>query len=182
MSDKTRLITLGVVVAIFLAGNIVAGYYKWGASRQSPDQIVLTEDTGELMARTNEQTEESQTLPEPAPAEEISSVKDDPEPVNTNIQAQIASLKAENSYLHSIKRTNEDLAASNSNLKEKLQAALRDKQILEKKISELQNDIDQYRNLDAENRRLQAKLEASTGEIEALKARLDKIRVLITGE
>ena len=53
---------------------------------------------------------------------------------------------------------------------------------LEETIFKLQNRVDQYRNVDAENQRLTAKFDALTGEIEGLKARLDKFRRFIAEE
>lgn len=297
MSNKTRLITLGVVVFIFIVGNIIAGYYKWGASSETPDHKVLlketAEDIGDRKIQNNEPTKELDALKNPAPVEETASGKKEADPVISDILEQIASLKAENAYLLSTQQTDDDLAARNLELKEQLQVALKTKQTLEKEneelrsaekknreivgrrselqeqivsyknemsaleneitvlrdelgdkqklldqnhrlaeqvqlcsnaserlqkemsemqssigqygelaarneqladqalecsnagknfektISTLENRIDQYRNVDAENQQLKAKLDASTREVEALKVRLDKIRMLV---
>ena len=219
MSDKTRLITLGVVVFIFIVGNIIAGYYKWGASRETPDrQVHITdtaEDVGAQKKQKNEQTNESDAVkgPAAAPVEKTASVETDLDSVKADIQAQIASLKEENAALLSTKQTDRDLAAENSKLREQLQAVLQSKQTLEKEnielrsaekknqkiasgqnelqervvtykkeITGLHNELRDKQNLDTENQKLKAKLEASNKEIEALKARLDEIRKMVAVE
>lgn len=144
MSDKPRLITLGVVVFIFVVGNIVAGYYKWGASRETPNRLVQLKDTAEDISNQKKQKKELTNEPDavkgPAAAgEKTASVETDLDSVKADIQAQIAALKEENAALLSTKQTDKDLAAENSKLREQLQAVLQSKQTLEKENDELRS-------------------------------------------
>ena len=55
MSDKSRFITLGVVVLVFLAANIIAGIYKWGAPRETPVRQEMTEESAEDIGKLEKQ-------------------------------------------------------------------------------------------------------------------------------
>ena len=102
MADKFKLIAVGVVVIIFFAGGIIAGYYKWGVTRETPDYRDLLEDTaeyiGDLENRNHELTRELESLKGPVESAKEESVEGeaDADPVVSKFQAKIADLKAEN--------------------------------------------------------------------------------------
>jgi len=178
MSDKTRLITLGVIVFIFIVGNVIAGYYKWGASRETPNRQVqlkdAAEDIGDQKKQKNESTNESDALkgPAAAPVEQTTSGETDAKPVNADIQAQIASLKEENAVLLSRQRTDNDLAAENLKLKEQLQAALQANKTLEKETNALRSTENKNREIATGQSELQEQIVSYKKEITSLRNEL----------
>ena len=178
MTDKPRLITLGIVVFIFVVGNIIAGYYKWGAFRETPDrQVHLTdtaEDIGDQKKQKNEQINESDAVRGPAavPVEKTASVETGLDSVKADIQAQTASQEEENAALLSTKQTDKDLAAENSKLREQLQAVLQSKQTLEKENIELRSAEKKNQKIAAGQSELQEQVVTYKKEITGLRNEL----------
>ena len=107
----------------------------------------------------------------------------------SELQEQIVSYKNEMSALENEITVLRDelgdkqkLLDQNHRLAEQVQECSNAGKNFEKTISTLENRIDQYRNVDTENQQLKSRLEASTREVEALKVRLDKIRMLVAVE
>ena len=174
MSDKPRLIALGIVVFIFIVGNIIAGYYKWGASRGTPDHQELQKDTVEDIGDQKNQANEPDAVKElaTAPGEKTASVETDLDSVKADIQAQIASLKEENAALLSTKRTDKDFAVENLKLKEQLQAVLKANQTLEKENNELRSAEKKNREFTSGQNELQEQIGTYKKEITELRNEL----------
>ena len=180
MSDKTRLITLGVVVFIFLVVNIIAGYYKWGASDQTSSQQVPKKDTVEAISDQKKQNIKNTTVSDksktPVPVEDASSEKTISETVKKDYKAEIASLKSENDYLRSLQQKGSDIEAENIKLREKLQAAITINQALEKEIENLRSAEKKNREITAGQSELRDQISAYKYEKSALENEISNLR------
>ena len=172
MSNKSRLITLGVVVFIFLVVNIIAGYYKWGASDQTSNQQAPKRDTVEAIGGQKKQNIKNTTVS----VEDTSSEKTIAESVKTDYNAEIASLKSENDYLRSAQQKGSDIEAENIKLREKLQAALTTNQALEKENENLRAAEKENREIAAGQSELRDQISAYKYEKSALENEIAALR------
>ena len=180
MSDKTRLITLGVVVFIFLVVNIIAGFYKWGASDQTSSQQVPKKDTVETISNQKEQNIKQTTVSDesktPVPVEGISSDETISDSVKADYKAEIASLKSENDYLRSVQQKGSDIEAENIKLREKLQAALTTNQTLEKENENLRATEQKNREVAAGKSDIEDQIASYKNENSALENEIAALR------
>jgi predicted RNase H-like nuclease (RuvC/YqgF family) len=74
----------------------------------------------------------------------------------------------------------QELAAKHKQLENQSMEWTRSRKNLEDRISQQQTLIDQCQNVNKANQQLQAKVESAAREIENLKARLERIKNLVT--
>ena len=149
MSDKRRMITIGVVVGLFIVANIIAGIYKWGSSGTAPDkQLAQTEktaETGDRPQQINEQKNEGQVSP--AAMAEPEEKKEPGETVGDSVvEVEEEAQSAEGTQLETDAGQSESQPQIASNDNEKAD--------LEKEIIRLRNELREKNVLAARNQQL----------------------------
>ena len=193
MTDKNRTVILGVVVALFIVANIIAGIglYKWGSTATTPQkqvaQVGETVETGEQPQEVKEQDTEVKASEPPVAETEVQ--KDSEKAVaEAVIEEKSTAQSGEDSQPETGTHQSEQqqqIAAYESEKSElekeivRLREELRDKQTLAAENHQLS---EQVRECSAERERLQAQLGDAKRQNDTLKARLDKIRTMVEGE
>ena len=208
MTDKITTVILGVVVALFIVANIIAGIYKWGSNGATPQkqvaQVGETAETGEqpqevkgqdievtaskpLLAETAVQKDSEETVAEAVIEEkstEQSSEDSQPETgTDQGEQQQIAAYESKKSELK------KEIVRLREELRDKQTLATENQQLSEQ-VRECSAERERLQkesavvqtSLVSENKKLQAQLEDAKRQNEDLKARLDKIRTMVDGK
>ena len=174
MADKFRTVIIGVVVALFIVANIIAGIYKWGSTGTTPQkqlaQVGETVETGEQPQKVKEQDTEVTASKPPVAETEVQ--KDSEETV---AEAVIE----EKSTAQSGEDSQPETGTDQSEQQQQIAAYESEKSELEKEIVRLREELRDKQTL---NKKLQAQLGDAKQQNNALKARLDKIRTMVDGE
>jgi predicted RNase H-like nuclease (RuvC/YqgF family) len=191
MNYKNSTVIIGVVVALFILANIIAGVFKWGSTGTTPQkqvaQVGETVETGEQLQEVKKQDAEVKTS-EP-PVTETEEQKDSEEAI---AEAVIE----EKSTAQSGDDSQSEPGTDQSDQRQQIAAYESEKSELEKKIVRLREELrekqtlaaenqqlsEQVRECSAERQRLQAQLGDAKRQNDALKARLDKIRTMLERE
>jgi chromosome segregation ATPase len=207
MDNKSKLISVGIVVLILFCGGIIAGYYIWGttngdrsdfpamlndAARYITDLETRTSELEEQLASMNAVTPDTGSSEAPSdeaaakPSTETETLEASAEGASDerskNLEIQLKSLQEENAELQSRESESNRLLAQNRELEMEAQVCANEKAELEKKNAELQTVNDQNANLLAENQKLKTTIESNADEINTLKLRLDEIRAMTNSQ
>ena len=208
MDDKLKTVIIGVVVALFIVANIIAGHYKWGSTGTTPQkqvaQVGETVETGEQPQEVKEQDSEVTSSKPPLAETEVQ--KDSEETVaEAVIEEKSTAQSGEDSQPEAGTDQSEQqrIAAYESEKSElkkeivRLREELRDKQTLATENQQLSEQVREcsaererfqkesavvQTSLVSENKKLQAQLADAKRQNDALKERLDKIRTMVEGK
>jgi len=174
MAEKFKTVIIGVVVALFIVANIIAGHYKWGSTGTTPQkqvaQVGETVETGEQLQEVKEQ--DSEVTASKPPVAETKVQKDLEETV---AEAVIE----EKSTAQSGEDSQSETGTDQSEQQQQVAAYESEKSELKKEIVRLREELRDKQTL---NKKLQAQLGDAKQQNNALKARLDKIRTMVDGE
>jgi len=165
MNDKNRTVILGVVVALFIVANIIAGIgiYKWGSTGTTPQkqvaQVGETVETGEQPQEVKEQDTEVKAS-EP-PVAETEGQKDSEEAI---AEAVIE----EKSTVQSGEDSQPETGTDQSKQQQQIAAYESEKSELEKEIVRLREELRDKQTLAAENQQLSEQVRECSAENERL--------------
>ena len=162
MTDKNRTVILGVVVALFLLANIIAGIYKWGAVESTPQnqvaQVGDTVEAGEQPQEAKEQDTELKASEPPVAETEVQ--KDSGEAVaDAVIEEKSTAQSGEDSQPET---------GTDQSQQQQIAAYESEKSVLEKEIVRLRQELRDKQTLAAENQQLSEQVRECFAERERL--------------
>ncbi|MGD8468866.1 MAG: hypothetical protein PVI49_10090 [Desulfobacterales bacterium] len=186
MTNKSKIISIGILVLILFCGGVIAGYLLWGiADGEKRDFPALLREAAQYVARLETRKSEleiqleakeqkeaaigksktpAEATPSEAPAE--GAVDDRIK----NLEMQIASLQEENTALQTALSSDKSATEKSLELTDRIQALIAAKNNLEQENSTLRTQIGQSQGLAAENEQLKSQI-ASLNDV---KSRLEK--------
>ena len=173
MTDKNRTIILGVVVALFIVANIIAGIYRYGSTGNTPQkqaaQVGETVATGEQPQEVKSQDTEVKA-PEPPVAE--TEVQKDPE------EAVAEAVIEKKSIAQSGEDSQPETGTDQSEQQQQIAAYESEKFELEKEIVRLQEELRDKQTLAAENQQLSEQVRESFAKRERLQKELAVLQTI----
>lgn len=152
MDSQNKLIIIIVVVIAIFFGGYGVDYFKWGKTEeQPPDYKVLLKDAvGYIEGLERREKELDQRLSAAAKTnasskQEMTSAENQDQTMLKDLQAKIETLEKENAELQKTISQNENLAAENRQLKERLQTYVNE-------INTMKSHLDKIQTLGALSR------------------------------